>query len=75
MGRVPETREGHLFPKPPATPVQEIFAISRRALGEMADQDLEQRLFTVLLDRLQQMAPEERQIIQDSIQAGEANCW
>lgn len=50
--------------------IQEIFAISRRALGEMADQDLEQRLFMVLLDRLQQMAPEERQIIQDSIQAG-----
>jgi F-type H+-transporting ATPase subunit b len=50
--------------------VQEIFAISRRALGEMADQDLEQRLFIVLLDRLQKMAPEERQILQDSIQAG-----
>ena len=49
--------------------VQEIFAISRRALREMADQDLEQRLFIVLLERLQQMAPEERQIIQDSIQA------
>jgi F-type H+-transporting ATPase subunit b len=49
--------------------VQEIFAISRRALGEMADQDLEQRLFMVLLKRLQQLAPEERQIIQDSIQA------
>jgi F-type H+-transporting ATPase subunit b len=49
--------------------VQEIFAISRRALREMADQDLEQRLFIVLLDRLQQMAPKERQIIQDSIQA------
>jgi len=50
--------------------VQEIFAISRRALREMANQDLEQRLFMVLLDRLQQMAPKERQIIQDSIQAG-----
>ena len=37
--------------------VQEIFAISRRALGEMADQDLEQRLFTVLLDRLQANGP------------------
>jgi F-type H+-transporting ATPase subunit b len=49
--------------------VQEIFAISRRALREMADQELEQRLFMVLLDRLQQMAPEERRIIQDSIQA------
>jgi len=49
--------------------IQEIFAISRRALREMADQDLEQRLFIVLLDRLQQMAPKERQIIQDSIQA------
>ncbi|MCK9378423.1 MAG: hypothetical protein M0P73_20070, partial [Syntrophobacterales bacterium] len=49
--------------------VQEIFAISRRALREMADQDLEQRLLMVLLDRLQQMAPKERQIIQDSVQA------
>jgi F-type H+-transporting ATPase subunit b len=49
--------------------VQEILAISRRALREMADQDLEQRLFMVLLSRLQQMDPREQQIIRDSIKA------
>ena len=37
---------------------QEIFAISRRALRELANQELEQRLVEVFLDRLRQLTPD-----------------
>jgi F-type H+-transporting ATPase subunit b len=48
--------------------VQEIFAISRRVLQELGNQEVEQRLLEVFLERLRQLAPAERQALQDSLQ-------
>ena len=47
---------------------QEVVAISRRALQEMGNLELEQRLTEVFLDRLRQLAPEEQTAIKESIQ-------
>lgn len=47
---------------------QEIFAISRRALQELGDLELEQRLLQVFLERLRQLSPGERQALQESLQ-------
>jgi F-type H+-transporting ATPase subunit b len=47
---------------------QEVFAICRRALQEMANVDLEQRLTEVFLDRLRQLTPEEQTSIRESVQ-------
>ncbi len=46
---------------------QEILAVSRRALQEMADLTLEQRLTGVFLERIQQLAPEEQDTMRQSI--------
>jgi F-type H+-transporting ATPase subunit b len=47
---------------------QEVVAISRRALKELGNQELEQRLTEVFLDRLRQLALEEQAAIRESIQ-------
>jgi F-type H+-transporting ATPase subunit b len=47
--------------------VQEIFAISRRVLQELGNLEVEQRLLEVFLERLRQLAPAERQSLQDSL--------
>jgi F-type H+-transporting ATPase subunit b len=47
---------------------QEIFAISRRVLQELGNVEVEQRLLEVFLERLRQLAPAERQALQDSLQ-------
>lgn len=47
---------------------QEVVAISRRALKELGNLELEQRLTEVFLDRLRQLAPEEQTAIRESIQ-------
>jgi F-type H+-transporting ATPase subunit b len=47
---------------------QEVVTISRRALQEMGNLELEQRLTEVFLDRLRQLAPEEEATIRESIQ-------
>jgi len=47
---------------------QEIFAISRRALQELGDLEVEQRLLQVFLERLRQLGPGERQALQESLQ-------
>jgi F-type H+-transporting ATPase subunit b len=47
---------------------QEVLAISRRALQEMANLDLEQRLTDAFLDHLQLLSPEEQTAIRESIQ-------
>lgn len=47
---------------------QEVVAISRRALKELGDQELEQRLTEVFLDRLRLLPPEEQAAIQESVQ-------
>ena len=46
---------------------QEVVAISRRALQEMGNLELEQRLTEVFLDRLRQLAPEEQTAITESV--------
>ncbi len=46
---------------------QEVVTISRRALQEMSNLELEQRLAEVFLDRLRHLAPEEQTAIRDSI--------
>ena len=46
---------------------QEVVAISRRALQEMGNLELEQRLTEVFLDRLRQLAPEEQTAIRESV--------
>ena len=48
--------------------VQEIFAICRRVLQELGNLEVEQRLLEVFLERLQQLAPTERQALHDSLQ-------
>ncbi|MHB9073122.1 MAG: F0F1 ATP synthase subunit B [Desulfobaccales bacterium] len=48
---------------------QEVVAISRRALKELGNQELEQRLHEVFLDRLRLLPPEEQTAIRESIQA------
>ncbi len=47
---------------------QEVVAISRRALKELGNQELEQRLTEVFLDLLRQLAPEEQTAIRESVQ-------
>ncbi len=47
---------------------QEVFAISRLALQELGNLDLEQRLTEIFLDRLRQLAPEEQAAIRESVQ-------
>jgi F-type H+-transporting ATPase subunit b len=47
---------------------QEVVAITRRALQEMGNLELEQRLTEVFLDRLRQLAPEEQTAIRESAQ-------
>lgn len=47
---------------------QEVVAISRRALQEMGNLDLEQRLTEVFLDRLRLLSPEEQTAIRESVQ-------
>lgn len=47
---------------------QEVVAISRRALKELGNQELEQRLTEFFLERLRQLAPEEQTAIRESIQ-------
>jgi F-type H+-transporting ATPase subunit b len=47
---------------------QEVLAISRRALQEMANLELEQRVTQVFLDRLGQLAPEELAAIRQDVQ-------
>jgi F-type H+-transporting ATPase subunit b len=47
--------------------VQEIFAISRRVLQELGNLEVEQRLLEVFLKRFRQLAPGERQALQDSL--------
>ena len=47
---------------------QEVLAISRRALQEMANLELEHRLIEVFLDHLRQLAPEEETTIRESVQ-------
>lgn len=47
---------------------QEVFAISRRALGELGNLEVEQRLLEVFLEHLRQLKPEERQALQESLQ-------
>lgn len=46
---------------------QEVLAISRRALKDLANLDLEQRLTKVFLDHLQLLSPEEQTAIRESI--------
>ncbi len=46
---------------------QEVVTISRRALQEMADLELEQRLTEVFMERLRLLSPEEQAAIRDSI--------
>jgi F-type H+-transporting ATPase subunit b len=46
---------------------QEVLAISRRALKELGNLELEQRLHEVFLDRLRQLAPEEQTAIRESV--------
>jgi len=48
--------------------VQEIFTISRRVLQELGNLEVEQRLLEVFLERLRQLAPAERQALQESLQ-------
>ncbi len=47
---------------------QEVLAISRLALKEMGNLDLEQRLTEAFLDRLQLLPPEEQAAIRESVQ-------
>ena len=47
---------------------QEVVAISRRALKELGNQELEQRLTEVFLDRLRLLPPEEQAAIKESVQ-------
>jgi F-type H+-transporting ATPase subunit b len=47
---------------------QEVLAISRRALKDLANLDLEQRLTEVFLDHLRLLPPEEQTAIRESIQ-------
>lgn len=46
---------------------QEVIAISRRALQEMGNLELEQCLTEVFLDRLRQLAPEDQTAIRESV--------
>ncbi|MEW6657835.1 MAG: F0F1 ATP synthase subunit delta [Thermodesulfobacteriota bacterium] len=46
---------------------QEFFAISRRALQELGNLEVEQRLLQVFLERLRQLSPGERQALQESL--------
>ena len=46
---------------------QEVVAISRRALQEMGNLALEQRLTEVFLERLRELAPEEKNAIRESV--------
>jgi len=46
---------------------QEVIETSRRALQEMANQELEQRLTESFLDRLRQLNPEEQTAIRESV--------
>jgi F-type H+-transporting ATPase subunit b len=45
----------------------EVFAITRRTLGDLADSEIEERVVEMLLDRLEKMEPEEKEELIDSI--------
>lgn len=48
---------------------QEVFAIARKALGDLAGATLEERMVAVFIDRLQGLSPDEKQTLVMALQA------